>query len=196
MAESSQRPTTGGVARRRRERRLRSWYRHEQHTVRMALAAAQSGAPRSQRTATRAGVGECEMNYTAKDRRNPSPEEAGSSSGSRAAGGGCAAQRRRLRDPPRRPRAAAGGQEEVEDLVLSAFRRIMMDVKAADRDQGKAGAREPSSKGNKMRGRRGGRRNCRRHPPLLSFSWAPGRREGARVRSACGRIRVHPQDAC
>ena len=74
--------------------------------------------------------------------------------------------------------------------------RIMMDVKAADRDQGKAGAREPSSKGNKMRGRRGGRRNCRRHPPLLSFSWAPGRREGARVRSACGRIRVHPQDAC
>ena len=39
MADPSWRPLAGGVAQRRRERRLRSWYRHEQQTVRMALAA-------------------------------------------------------------------------------------------------------------------------------------------------------------
>ena len=38
MAESSWQPVLG-AAQRRRERRLRSWYRHEQQTVRMALAA-------------------------------------------------------------------------------------------------------------------------------------------------------------
>ena len=59
------------VSQRRRERRLRSWYRHEQQTVRMALAAAlhhsaglrekvekqQNGAPRGQKTAARAREG-------------------------------------------------------------------------------------------------------------------------------------------
>ena len=67
MAESSGQPS--GAARRRRERRLRSMLRHEQQTVRMALAAAlhhsaglkenvemqQNGAPRGQKTAARAG---------------------------------------------------------------------------------------------------------------------------------------------
>ena len=38
MAESCERPN-GGVARRRRERRMRSWFRHEQQSIRMALAA-------------------------------------------------------------------------------------------------------------------------------------------------------------
>ena len=38
MADPSWRPLAGGVAQRRRERRLRPWYRHEQQTVRMALA--------------------------------------------------------------------------------------------------------------------------------------------------------------
>ena len=66
MAESSGQPS--GAARRRRERRLRSMLRHEQQTVRMALAAAlhhsagpkekvemqQNGAPRGQKTAARA----------------------------------------------------------------------------------------------------------------------------------------------
>ena len=37
MAESRERPN-GGVARRRRERRMRSWFRHEQQSIRMALA--------------------------------------------------------------------------------------------------------------------------------------------------------------
>ena len=49
-----------GAAQRRRQRRLRSWWRHEQQSIAAALAAAthhsaqQNGAPRSQRTATRA----------------------------------------------------------------------------------------------------------------------------------------------
>ena len=53
----------GGVAsaaRRRRERRMRSWFRHEQQSIRMALVTAslgrvhaEYGAPRSQSTATR-----------------------------------------------------------------------------------------------------------------------------------------------
>ena len=69
MAESSGQPS--GAARRRRERRLRSMLRHEQQTVRMALAAAlhhsagprekvekqQNGAPRGQKTAARAREG-------------------------------------------------------------------------------------------------------------------------------------------
>ena len=60
MAESSVRPSAGGVARRRRERRLRTWWRHEQQTVRMAQAAAthhsvqQNAAPRGPKTGARA----------------------------------------------------------------------------------------------------------------------------------------------
>ena len=84
MAESSERPS-GGVARRRRERRMRSWFRHEQQSIRMALATvlhhsydrvhAEYGAPRSQNTATRArGGGESdEKKYTAMFRKTPPP---------------------------------------------------------------------------------------------------------------------------
>ena len=67
MDESSWQPMS--AAQRRRQRRLRSMLRHEQQTVRMALAAAlhhsagpkekvemqQNGAPRGQKTAARAG---------------------------------------------------------------------------------------------------------------------------------------------
>ena len=56
MAESSERPSAGGVARRRRERRRRSWWRHEQQTVRMALAAFSHHSAQRQKTA-RAGGG-------------------------------------------------------------------------------------------------------------------------------------------
>ena len=49
MADSCGRPPAGGVARRRRERRLRSWFRHEQQTVAMFLATLQHhSAPREQ----------------------------------------------------------------------------------------------------------------------------------------------------
>ena len=47
-----------GAARRRRERRLRSWLKHERMTVAMALAeASHHTAPRGQRTARAGGVG-------------------------------------------------------------------------------------------------------------------------------------------
>ena len=85
MAESSERPT-GGVAGRRREWRMRSWFRHEQQSTRMALATVlhhsydrvhtEYGAPRSQNTATRArGGGESdEVKYTAKIQKTPPPQ--------------------------------------------------------------------------------------------------------------------------
>ena len=71
MAESCERPN-GGVARRRRERRMRSWFRHEQQSIRMALATVlhhsygrvhtEYGALRSQNTATRVRAEERETN--------------------------------------------------------------------------------------------------------------------------------------
>ena len=82
MAESSERPS-GGVARRRRERRMRSWFRHEQQSIRTAMATVlhhsydrvhtEYGAPRSQTTATRTRERR-ESNgtkYTAKIRKTP-----------------------------------------------------------------------------------------------------------------------------
>ena len=72
--------------RRRRERRMRSWFRHEQHSVLMALLTAahhsfdrahvENGAPRSQSTATRARGGRerHEQKYTAKFRKTPPPQ--------------------------------------------------------------------------------------------------------------------------
>ena len=65
---------------------MRSWFRHEQQSIRMALATVlhhsydrvhtEYGAPRSQNTATRArGGGECdERKYTAKFRKTPPPQ--------------------------------------------------------------------------------------------------------------------------
>ena len=62
---------------RRRERRLRSWYRHEQQTVRMALATfTHHSALRGQKTA-RAGEEDNEMHFTATFRANPPPQAAG-----------------------------------------------------------------------------------------------------------------------
>ena len=55
MADPSWRPLAGGVAQRRRERRLRSWYRHEQQTVRMALAAFSHHSALRRQTKARAG---------------------------------------------------------------------------------------------------------------------------------------------
>ena len=82
MAESSVRPSAGGVARRRRERRLRSWWRHEQQTVRMALAAAshhsaqQNAARRGPKSSARAREGEVHEKNDAPRRQNaPHPGE-------------------------------------------------------------------------------------------------------------------------
>ena len=83
MEESSGRPPMGGVARRRRERRLRSMLRHEQQSIRMALATVMHhsfkvhtayGAPRSQTTATRAREGEVrEQHYGLRAQKRPLP---------------------------------------------------------------------------------------------------------------------------
>ena len=83
MDELSGQPMS--AAQRRRQRRLRSMLRHEQQSIRMALATVmhhsykvhtEYGAPRSQNTATRArGGGEVdEMKYTAKFRKTPPPQ--------------------------------------------------------------------------------------------------------------------------
>ena len=69
-----------GAARRRRERRLRMHWRHEQLTLRMVLATMEhhsNGALREQTTATRTREGENETHYTAEIRRNPLPERPG-----------------------------------------------------------------------------------------------------------------------
>ena len=65
-----------GAAQRRRQRRLRSWLRHERMTVAMALAeASHHTGPRGQKNA-RAGEEESEMNYTATVRAQfpPTPQ--------------------------------------------------------------------------------------------------------------------------
>ena len=76
-----------GSARRRRERRLRSWLRHEQQSIAAVLATVThhsfdklgtaSGVPRNRKTATRAGKGEeYETHFTAKFRKTPLPQTA------------------------------------------------------------------------------------------------------------------------
>ena len=71
-----------GSARRRRERRLRSWLRHEQQSIAAVLATVThhsfgkvgtaSGVLRNMKTATRTGNGEeYETHYTAKIRKTP-----------------------------------------------------------------------------------------------------------------------------
>ena len=63
-----------GASRRRRERRLRSWLKHERMTPAMALAkASHHTAPRGQRTA-RAGEWGREMSCTATIRDSPTPQ--------------------------------------------------------------------------------------------------------------------------
>ena len=76
-----------GSARRRRERRLRSWLRHEQQSIAAVLATVThhsfdkvgtaSGVLRNRKTATRTGKGEeSEKKYTAKFRKTPLPQAA------------------------------------------------------------------------------------------------------------------------
>ena len=63
-----------GAARRRRERRLRSWLKHERMTVAMALAeASHNTAPRGQRTARTGRWGRA-MNFSATIRDPPTPQ--------------------------------------------------------------------------------------------------------------------------
>ena len=74
MADPSWRPLVGGVAQRRRERRLRSWYRHEQQTVRMALAAFSHHSALRRQTKARAGE-EGHEEHDALRRQKPPPPQ-------------------------------------------------------------------------------------------------------------------------
>ena len=62
-----------GAAQRRRQRRLRSWLRHERMTVAMALAERTHHSSRGQ-TIARAGEWGHELNYTATIRDPPTPQ--------------------------------------------------------------------------------------------------------------------------
>ena len=62
-----------GAAQRRRQRRLRSWLRHERMTVAMAPAERTHHSSRGQKVA-RTGVWGREMNYTATIRDHPPPQ--------------------------------------------------------------------------------------------------------------------------
>ena len=73
MADPSGRPQSSGVARRRRERRLRSMLRHERMTV--AMAPGRVFAPFLKGTEDGQGrVWGHEQNYTAKIRKPPTPQ--------------------------------------------------------------------------------------------------------------------------
>ena len=74
MADPSWRPLAGGVAQRRRERRLRSWYRHEQQTVRMALAAFSHHSALRRQMKARAGE-EGHEEHDALRRQKPPPPQ-------------------------------------------------------------------------------------------------------------------------
>ena len=76
MAEPSWRPLAGGVAQRRRERRLRSMLRHERMSVAMALAEFTHHTSRGQKMA-RSGEGDLEMHYTATFPTHPPQKAAG-----------------------------------------------------------------------------------------------------------------------
>ena len=65
------------AAQRRKQRRLRSWWRHEQQSIAAALATySHHSALRGQKTA-RAGEEDNEMHFTATFRANPPPQAAG-----------------------------------------------------------------------------------------------------------------------
>ena len=83
------------AAQRRKQRRLRSWWRHEQQSIAAALATySHHSALRGQKTA-RAGEEDHEMHFTATFRANPPPQAAGTQyfAGGQAAGAGSAAHR-------------------------------------------------------------------------------------------------------
>ena len=63
-----------GAAMRRRQRRLRSWLRHERMTVAMALAESVRTTPQGVRSMPGAGFGEHEQHYTAETRKPPTPQ--------------------------------------------------------------------------------------------------------------------------
>ena len=70
--DPSEQPVTG-AAQRRKQRRLRSWWRHDQQSIAPALATSLHHSSRGQRKA-RAGEEESETKYRAKFRTTPPPQ--------------------------------------------------------------------------------------------------------------------------
>ena len=107
MDDPSGRPPAGGVAQRRRERRLRAQLRHEQQTVRMVLATVthhsfQVGTAHDGPTGTedshqhQGGGGASSARRPTGTEGSSTGDAAGSPAGSRAAGTRWAAQWHRL----------------------------------------------------------------------------------------------------
>ena len=122
MADPSWRPLAG-VAQRRRERRLRSWCRHEQQTVRMALAThSHHSAPR-RLTKVRAGEVGHEQ-YNAPRRQKPPPPQPELFSLEEEPGGG----------RPAPLSEAAGWQERVQRHCVEHLAEVCPVVQILDAD--------------------------------------------------------------
>ena len=106
-----------GAAQRRKQRRLRSWWRHEQQSIAAALATFQHHSSRGQKTA-RAGEDESETKYTAKFRTTPPPQPVLFSLYDEEPGGRRPAS---LAEPPRpQERVQRHTVEHITDLVRVA----------------------------------------------------------------------------
>ena len=97
MASGQPLAARDSAARRRRERRLRSWLKHEWLTVAMALAESLHHSAQRPEKARAREVEEQDQHEALRRQKAPPPmEAAGSPEGSRAAGACWAAQWRRL----------------------------------------------------------------------------------------------------
>ena len=125
--------SSGGSARRRRERRLRSFWRHEQMAVQMVLATVTHhsfgkvgtthAALRGQKQGTRTVQGEeHELYHTAKFRTTPLPAGGRPAPLPEVAGWQGRLGRSRLHADSRSSCAAGGGTARGSGLVLSQFR--------------------------------------------------------------------------
>ena len=121
MADPSWRPLAGGVAQRRRERRLRSWFRHEQQTVRMALAAFSHHSALRRQTKARAGE-EGHEEHDALRRQKPPPPQPELFSLEEEPGGGLPAPLSEV----------AGRQEKVVRHVLEDLGSVCPFVQILD----------------------------------------------------------------
>ena len=139
-----------GSARRRRERRLRSWLRHEQQLIAAVLATVThhsfnkvgtaSGVLRNLKTATRTREGENEKNYSATVRETPLPSAPGTQyfvmtpegiESVPALGGERPAALQEPRPQLRDWRHTGVGHELVLNLVLPLREKEVPEVRAA-----------------------------------------------------------------
>ena len=116
----SEQPRTG-AAQRRKQRQLRSWWRHEQQSIAAALATSLHHFSRGQRKAT-AREEESELNYTAKVRKTPPLQPVLLSLYAEESGGGRPAS---LAEPP-------GPQERIQRRTVEQLADIAPMVQILD----------------------------------------------------------------